>query len=113
MGEQRYIKPITKEPVTSATELLSTTIIVPEEPVVKLLQIRGLLASSYSGTFRYTLVKTDTHYNQNFDVAVAADNIYEEINLMCEQGDSIILSTSSSAPAGTHYFEVFFGTDRV
>jgi hypothetical protein len=113
MGEQRYHQPIFINAVTSTTELLSATIPVPQDPIVKLLQIRGLLASSYSGTFKYTLIKTDTNYNQDFEISVNADNIYEELNLLCERTDSIVLSTSASAPAGTHYFELFFGTDRV
>jgi len=111
MGELRYYEPMKKNVLTSTTTL-SLDFIVPAKKGIKLLQIRGMLAATYTGTFSYTLVKDgDPNYNQKFDIGVASDNVYKELNLICSKDDIIRLTTESNVAAATHYFELGFGGD--
>lgn len=110
MGENYYALPLTTTDVTSSTAI-NVSLKVPNSKVIKLLQLRGIFASTYSGTFKFTLVKNNTALNQTFETNINADNIYQELNLYCQNGDSIQIQTSTAAPNGTHSFELFFGND--
>jgi len=114
MGEHRYYKPMSKEVYMSTTAALDMDFIVPEKVGIKLLQLRGMLYAAYTGTFSYYLYKggnAASVYSQKFDIGVSSDNIYNELNLICEKDDVIHLATSASLPTGTHGFELCFGGD--